>query len=182
MIKIWLIISLLLLTPASQAEELQSNQLVPNVQLDQLFINAQIALDLTPTMEEALAHGISLEYTIEISLRDPDQPFWRNPVNSKRTRVKVAYDSLKRTYLLTNLTLQRFSTDRDLKRTMNTLGNLQDIPLISLSQLQSGHTYQIRVQAQLERDALPNALRLSTLFDRDWRTDMGQYNRYWTAP
>jgi len=174
-----LLLACLYLQPA-QAEPTRATQLQVSMVDDKLLVDGQIALGITPTMESALLHGIALEYNIDIKLDDPDRRFWQNPILLKRTRVKLSFDSLKQTYLLTNLSLQRFSTDRDLKRALMTLGAIQSLPLAQLNQLKANHVYHLRMRVQLERDSLPNALRLSSLIDAEWRVDMDWQNQQWT--
>lgn len=171
-----------LLLQCAQAEPTRATKLQASIVDNQLIVDGQIALGITPTMEGALLHGIALEYNIDIKLDDPDRYFWQNPILLKRTRVKLSFDSLKQTYLLTNLNLQRFSTDRDLKRALMTLGAIQSLPVAQLKQLKNNRTYQLRLRVQLERDSLPNALRLSSLIDPEWRVDMDWQDQIWTYP
>jgi hypothetical protein len=165
--------------PLVQAERTRATQLQTSIVNNQLLIDGQVALGITPTMESALLHGIALEYSIDIRLDDPERHLWQNPLLVKRTRVKLSFDSLKQTYLLTNLSLQRFSTDRDLKRSLMTLGAIQSLPIAQLKQLQKKHPYQLRLRVQLERDSLPNALRLSSIIDPEWRIDMDWQTQLW---
>jgi len=171
---------LMLCLSVATAEPTRTTQLQVSTVDDKLLVDGQIALGITPTMESALLHGIALEYNIDIKLDDPERRFWQNPILLKRTRVKLSFDSLKQTYLLTNLSLQRFSTDRDLKRALMTLGAIQSLPLAQLNQLQPNHVYHLRTRVQLERDSLPNALRLSSLIDTEWRIDMDWQSQTWT--
>jgi hypothetical protein len=171
---------LMLCLSVATSEPTRATQLQVSTVDDKLLVDGQIALGITPTMESALLHGIALEYNIDIKLDDPERRFWQNPILLKRTRVKLSFDSLKQTYLLTNLSLQRFSTDRDLKRALMTLGAIQSLPLAQLNQLQPNHVYHLRTRVQLERDSLPNALRLSSLIDTEWRIDMDWQSQTWT--
>jgi hypothetical protein len=163
----------------ANAERTRATQLQTSIINHQLLVDGQIALGITPTMESALLHGIALEYSIDIRLDDPERHLWQNPLLVKRTRVKLSFDSLKQTYLLTNLSLQRFSTDRDLKRSLMTLGAIQSLPIAQLNQLQKNHPYHLRLRVQLERDSLPNALRLSSIIDPEWRIDMDWQTQKW---
>lgn len=171
---------ILLFSSMSHAEPTRATHLQTSLVENQLLVDGQIALGITPTMESALLHGIALEYNIDIRLNDPERRFWQNPILLKRTRVKLSFDSLKQTYLLTNISLQRFSTDRDLKRALMTLGAIQSLPLAQATQLKAHHLYQLQLRVHLERDSLPNALRLSSLIDPEWHIDMDWQNQTWT--
>lgn len=181
MLNTWLQLCALWLSISSTtfASVTQANPLQISVQKDQLMVDGQIYLGMTPTIESALKHGIAIIYHIDIELRDPDRRFWQNPLHRKRTRVKLSYDSLKQTYLLTNLTLQRFESDRDLNRALMTLGAIQSLPLVNIAQLKTQHPYEIRLRVQLDHDSLPNALRLSSLIDREWQVDMSWQTQSW---
>jgi hypothetical protein len=174
-----LLLSLFINTPVWANE---NSQIYAQTNQDHLLIDAQTTLPITPTMEEALRHGIPLEYTLTVKLSDPTRHFWENPMSKQVIRVRLSYDLLKQTYQLTNLTLQRVTNERDLVSSLHTLGRLQDLPLIALNQLETGHTYHIWIQVKLEPSALPNALRLATLFDEHWLHQTPPLNRYWTAP
>jgi hypothetical protein len=63
-----------------------------------------------------------------------------------------------------------------------TLGAIQSLPVAQLKQLKNNRTYQLRLRVQLERDSLPNALRLSSLIDPEWRVDMDWQDQIWTYP
>lgn len=180
----WLWIGVLLSWPwwGAMAQDTRATLLQPSLNDTHLLVDGQVSLGLTDTMLSALHHGIVLEYSIEVEVRDPQRSFWQNTLSRKRMLVKLQYDSLKETYLLTNLSLQRFGTDRDLTRALMTLGAIRSLPVAEKRLLKSGQTYELRLRVQLERDALPNALRLSSLFDPDWRIDMGWQTQLWTAP
>jgi hypothetical protein len=179
---LWLGLTLLLISHVT-AEEDSVN---PNIRLQQqgqqLLLDAQAILPMTQMMESALMHGISLEYSLEASITDPSLAFWRNPIGQQKIRVRLSFDALKQTYLLTNLSLQRVTSDRDLARSLLSLGNLKDLPIVLNHPLETGKTYQISVIAKLERNALPNALRLASLFDEQWLSQSPTLHRYWTVP
>lgn len=179
-------ISLLCLTLIIWGNRLSAEEVNHSIRLqskdEHLLLDAQAILPMTSTMEDALMHGIPLEYSLEAKIIDADRPFWRNPVGQQKIRVRLSYDLLKQTYLLTNLTLHRVTSDRDLTRSLLSLGHLQDLPMVNANELEAGHTYHIWVVAKLEPTALPNALRLATLFDSQWLNQSPPLHRYWTAP
>lgn len=172
---------LLSLTPLIvQAELTQATPLTVVIQNNQLVTDGQVTLGITPTMESALLHGIAIEYDVTIALKDPSRWFWEQTLATKHMRIKLAYDSLKQTYLLSNITLGRLNTDKDLKRALMTLGAIQSLPIIPTEKLQTHHTYQLSIRVTLERESLPNALRLSSLIDPAWRSDMDWQTQTWT--
>lgn len=173
--------SLLLLTITHNlsAEITRATSLMPSIQAQQLMVDGQVTLGMTPTMEKALLHGIAIEYTLQVKLIDPEAWFWQNTLASKKMRVRLSYDSLKQTYLLSNLTLSRLNTDRDLSRALSTLGSIQSLPLISTDKLQANKNYTLVLNVSLERDTLPNALRLSSLIDPEWRIQLSAQSQAW---
>ncbi|OZA73297.1 MAG: hypothetical protein B7X74_04625, partial [Thiotrichales bacterium 39-47-5] len=108
------------------------------------------------------------------------QWFWQNTLASKKMRVRLSYDPLKQTYLLSNLTLSRLNTDRDLSRALTTLGSIQSFPLIAIEKLQANKAYALQLEVRLERESLPNALRLSSLLDSEWRVNLSGHQQPWT--
>lgn len=154
--------------------------LQPSVSNGQLLVDGEVTLGMTPTMESALQHGIAITYYIDIGLTDPSEPFWRETISQQRMRLKIHYDSLKQTYLLTNLSLQRIGSDRDLHRALNTLGAIQSQPIIATNDLKPNHTYVLRVRVGLDRDSLPNALRLTSLIDPAWDIAMSWQSQTWS--
>lgn len=162
------------------AEITRATPLMPSIQGQQLVVDGQITLGMTPTMEKALLHGIAVEYSIQVKLIDPERWFWQNTLASKKMRVRLSYDPLKQTYLLSNLTLSRLNTDRDLPRALSTLGSIQSLPLITVDQLTPNKAYALQLEVNLERDSLPNALRLSSLIDSEWRVNLNAHAQPWT--
>ena len=177
----WLLSFLLMsLSQALWADMTRATPLMPSIQAQQLVVDGQITLGMTATMEKALLHGIAIEYSIQVKLIDPDQWFWQNTLASKKMRVRLSYDPLKQTYLLSNLTLSRLNTDRDLSRALTTLGSIQSFPLIGIEKLQANKVYALQLEVSLERDSLPNALRLSSLLDSEWRVNLSGHPQPWT--
>ena len=177
----WLVLSMLLTTfsQALWADVTRATSLLPSIQGQQLVVDGQVTLGMTPTMEKALLHGIAIEYSIQVTLSDPNQWFWQNTLATKKMRVRLSYDPLKQTYLLSNLTLSRLNTDRDLSRALNTLGSIQSLPIITSPQLQAHKHYELQLNVTLERDSLPNALRLSSLIDSEWRVNLSGHPQPW---
>lgn len=175
----WLLILFWLHTSAF-ASPTSAPPLTLTIQQQQLMVDGQLQLGITTMMEKALQHGIGIEYSIHIRIIDPQQWFWRNTLSDKQMRIRLAYDSLKQTYLLSNLTLGRITTDRDLARALQSLGHLQSLPIINTTQLIPHHHYRIRLDVVLERESLPNALRLSSLFDTQWQVDLNNQQQDWT--
>lgn len=177
----WLVLSMLLTTfnQALWAEVTHATPLIPSIQGQQLVVDGQVTLGMTPTMEKALLHGIAIEYSIQVTLIDPNQWFWKNTLATKKMRVRLSYDPLKQTYLLSNLTLSRLNTDKDLSRALNTLGSIRSLPIIATSQLQAHKHYELQLNVILERDSLPNALRLSSLIDSEWRVNLSGHPQPW---
>lgn len=177
-----LLLSLLFMSaaPPLWAEVTRATPLMPSIQGQQLVVDGQVTLGMTPTMEKALRHGIAVEYSIQVTLIDPEQWFWQNTLAIKKMRVRLSYDPLKQTYLLSNLTLSRLNTDRDLSRALTTLGSIQSFPLTSVEKLQANKSYALQLEVSLERDSLPNALRLASLLDREWRVNLSGHRQPWT--
>lgn len=170
---------LLLATLIVRAEATHATPLTAIIQNNQLVVDGQVTLGITPTMESALLHGIAIEYDVTIDLKDPTLWFWEQTLATKHMRIKLAYDSLKQTYLLSNITLGRLNTDKDLKRALMTLGAIQSLPIIPVEKLKANQPYQIAIRVTLERESLPNALRLSSLIDPAWRSDMAWQEQTW---
>lgn len=178
----WLLLPILLMSfsQALWAEVTRATPLMPSIQGQQLVVDGQITLGMTPTMQKALLSGIAIEYSIQVDLIDPDEWFWRNSLTTKKMRVRLSYDPLKQTYLLSNLTLSRLNTDRDLTRALSTLGSIQSFPLISADKLLANKAYALQLKVSLERESLPNALRLSSLLDSEWRVNLSGHPQPWS--
>lgn len=176
---LWLTFMLSAFSQPLWAETTRASALTPSIQGQQLVVDGQVILGMTATMEKALLHGIAIEYSIEVKLIDPNEWFWQNSLARKKMRVRLSYDPFKQTYLLSNLSLSRLNTDRDLSRSLNTLGSIQSLPLVSIEQLRANKRYVLQLDVQLERDSLPNALRLSSLLDSEWRVNLSGQQQTW---
>ncbi|OZA73068.1 MAG: hypothetical protein B7X74_04965, partial [Thiotrichales bacterium 39-47-5] len=65
----WLLLSILLTTfsQALWADVTRATPLLPSIQGQQLVVDGQVTLGMTPTMEKALLHGIAVEYSIQVT-------------------------------------------------------------------------------------------------------------------
>lgn len=179
----WLILSVLCLllnaTPALSNHRTQASPLIPSIQNQQLVVDSQIKLAMTPSMEKALLHGIAIEYRIQVKLFDMAQWPWNRTLATQQMKVQLSYDPLKQTYILSNLTLSRLNTDRDLSRALTTLGSIQSLPIIPTHKLVANKSYALELEVSLERSSLPNALRLVSLIDSDWRVHFVSQPLHW---
>lgn len=132
----------------------------------------ELSLDcqLGETLRDALDHGIPL--TLLLRLRSDDDalqatrrvelryfPLSRRYVLRDRDRSDILRSAIAPAYLVDALAALRLPLDRDLK----------DIP--------AGLRWHVEVS--LDRNALPGALRLPALLQRDWRLRAPEYA--WTA-
>jgi len=127
-------------------------------------------------MEEAVNSGISTTFVFNIELKK-NQFLWFDPVITKKTFTHtITYDSLVDEY-----TVYR-EEDRNTPLVYETyeeailaLGQVRFYPLTTLTVLEKGERYQVRIRARLDRMEVPESVRYVLFFANLWDFDTGWY-------
>jgi len=130
----------------------------------------------TDDMEEAINSGISSTFVFIIELKK-SAILWFDPVITKKTFTHtITYDSLMDEY-----TVYR-EEDRASPLVYETyeeailaLGQVRFYPLTTLTVLEKGERYQVRIRSRLEKVEVPESIRYVLFFANLWDFDTGWY-------
>jgi hypothetical protein len=142
-------------------------------------LEADFAIILTPTVEEALTRGLSLYFITEFELIHPrwwTLNFWNRTVSEVRTQHRLSYNALTRQYRLSFGTLhQSFDS---LAEALALIGRVRFAPAVRSQEVDAGDVYIAGLRLRLDTSRLPKPLQLDALGSRDWNLSSDWYR--WT--
>ena len=140
------------------------------------MLSAQIDWQPSDILLDGLDHGIPLVFDITLSAQAPGRFGWETNLAQQRWRRELRYFPLTRQYQLRDPDhAQDGAQTRSYSVRQLVIAAITDLrlPLDPAIGAAPAQRYQLRMD--LERDALPGALRLPALIDADWRLSTGNY-------
>jgi hypothetical protein len=141
-----------------------------------LHLVGGFAVQLTPTLEEALRKGVVLTF---VQLFEADRPrdFWfAEDLAVLRRSLRISYNALLRLYQIQHgSTFQTFDTQAE---ALTALGDFADWPVLERKPLSRKHLYTARTRMYLDTTQLPKPLQLNAFASDRWEMDSGW--REWT--
>jgi hypothetical protein len=174
-----LVVSALLFALSAHAEgiHVKSAELVPVETGYSLAANYEIAL--TPTLEEALVRGLTLNFVSEFELVHPrwwTLNLWNRTVTDFRIRHRLSYNALTRQYRLSFGSLhQNFNTLDD---ALAVLGRVRRSNAVQQGDVELGVVYEAVLRLRLDTSRLPKPLQIDAIASRDWNLTSDWYR--WT--
>jgi hypothetical protein len=139
-------------------------------------LSAQLDWQPGDTLLDGLDHGIPLVFEINLAAQAPGRLGLQTDLAQQRWRRELRYFPLTRQYQLRdpdNLHSAAVAPSYAVRAlAIAALADLR-LPLDPAVVAAPAQSYLLRID--LERDALPGALRLPALFDADWRLSTGNY-------
>ena len=165
----------LLMGTALAGEPCITNVIITKFQND-TYVYFNINDCFTEDMEEAINSGISSTFVFIIELKK-SRVLWVDPVITKKTFTHaITYNSLMDEY-----TVYR-EEDRTSPHVYKTyeeailaLGQVRFYPLTTLTVLEKGERYQVRIRSRLEKVEVPESIRYVLFFANLWEFDTGWY-------
>ena len=132
-------------------------------------LSAEFVIDLGPRLEEAVARGVPLYFTLEFELTRP-RWWWSNEnVATRTTQYRLSYAALTRQYRLTTGNLHRnFPT---LSEALRVLSRFSELPIADKGALKIGESYDVALRLSLDRNQLPKPLQVDAIANRDWQVE-----------
>jgi len=162
-------ISLLLLVDVAQAA---SNSLhIRSANLitfeDDVLLNADAEINLSPEMEKAILKGFTFNFLIEFQLVLPRQYWFDDEVVTTTQQVSLSYHALSRQYIVMRNEQQR--TFASLDAAIEDLSVIQDLKVFQKSDVEKGEQYQAVLLMRLDHKKLPKALQVEGYASSDWK-------------
>jgi hypothetical protein len=177
-----LAVLLLALAPAIAARaegiEAQKAALIP-AEDGGLILEAEFAVALTPTLEDALNKGVPLYFSVEFELIRPRWYWFNEKVASQRLQYRLSYNALARQYRVgLGKLYQNFSS---LAEALAFLSRVRLRDLVAPGELSRGTTYVAALRMRLDTSQLPRPFQISAVGSRDWSLS-SDWHRWSFAP
>ena len=129
-------------------------------------LNAEFNVDLNAEVEEAINKGVALNFLIEFVLMEPHRYWFDEEMSSASRMIRLSYHALSRQYLINVGGHQ--ATFQTLPEAVQSLGRLQDWPVVEKSQLKKGTPYYAMLRMRLDHGSLPKPLQVSAIGSEKW--------------
>lgn len=155
---------------------IRMNQLTDYQDDQQLKIDADIDIHLTPEMREALNSEIPLSFWTELELNEAFDFFGLNTNRNRETlryQTELRYSTYQHTYMLVNHRNKKVKTFSSLQEALKTMGTLDNFRITDLANLHPTTLYTIRLRMHFNPWRLPTPLVIQTWLGDGWRLDSG---------
>ena len=137
------------------------------VEEDEVVLNADFALNLNATLEEALQRGIPLYFLLEVDIVRPRWYWFDDKVVAYSTTYRVAWLPLTRQYRVSSgLLSQTYDSLAEVERL---IGRVSSRAIARASELERGARYDAVLRLRLDPNQLPKPFQVNALASRDWQ-------------
>lgn len=141
-------------------------------------LNADIEYDLGADVLEALENGIPLRLTVEVEVIRPRGWWLDATVVSRERRFEIRYQALTRLYTIEDLDEGHRESFQSHTSAMAALSRMEDLPVISVAELEEGTRYDLRMRVHMDVREHPEGLGLVARLWSQSRISSGWYQ--WT--
>lgn len=158
--------SALFVMPAAAAEiDIRSAQLAP-ADGGGYVLSADLAIDFSPRLEEAVSKGLALHFLAEFELTRPRWYWFDEKVIKAQRTWRLTYHALTRQYRLSAGALhQSFAS---LNEALRVLSHLRTWQVGERESLTPGESFEAAFRIRLDTSQLPKPFQLEALSNRDW--------------
>lgn len=154
--------------PLARAEVIPVRYAELRVEDGEVLLSAQFDLALTQPLEEALAKGIPLYFTIDFELTHPRWYWVDEKVVQWSITYRVSYTALTRQYRVASGPLAGGSFE-SLDDVQRFLGRVASRPVARVDDLVKGARYEATLRMRLDANQLPKPFQLDALTSREWQ-------------
>jgi hypothetical protein len=130
------------------------------------ILEAEFAISLTPTLEDALNKGVPLYFSVEFELIRPRWYWFNEKVASYQQQYRLSYNALARQYRVSLGRLyQNFGS---LTEALNFLNRVRLRDIMAPGELAKGTSYIAALRMRLDTSQLPRPFQISAVGSRDW--------------
>jgi hypothetical protein len=138
-------------------------------------LDARIDYQISDRMLDAMYKGIPLTIAMDIEVWRKRQYLWNEQIADVTQRYQLSYHALTRQYQIKNLNTGIQNSFPTLHAALDVLGAVDDFPMLDQQLLGAGETYEARLRARLDIEALPVPIRLSAYIYAGWRVSSEWY-------
>jgi len=152
--------------PPARADTIAVDSAEVRIEDDEVLLNAQFAISLNATLEEALQRGIPLYFVLEAEVTRPRWYWLDEKVLRFSTQYRVSWLPLTRQYrVASGLLSQTFDTLQEVERL---IGRVNSRAIVRAGELERGTRYDVSVRLRLDVNQLPKPFQVNALASRDW--------------
>jgi hypothetical protein len=158
--------AMLVLCPPALADTIAVDSAEVRIEDDEVLLNAQFAISLNATLEEALQRGVPLYFVLEADVTRPRWYWLDEKVLRFATQYRVSWLPLTRQYrVASGLLSQTFDTLQEVERL---IGRVNSRVIVRAGELERGTRYDVSVRLRLDVNQLPKPFQVNALASRDW--------------
>ncbi len=151
---------------AAQTEAIEIRRAALTERDEGYVLEADFDIQLTPTLEEALAKGVTLAFLFEWEILRP-RWYWLNErVAGGQQSFRLAYQPLTRQYRVT--VGQLFTSFASLDEAVRFVSRVRRAQVADSGTFKKDQTYQAAVRLRLDIAQLPKPFQVNALSSRDW--------------
>lgn len=146
---------------------------------DGYYLEAEFAVALTHTLEDALNKGVPLYFTLEFELIRPRWYWLNEKIASKRQQYRLGYNALTRQYRVGIGSLyQNFAT---LAEALAFFSRVRLSDIAEPGTLGKGASYTAALRMRLDSSQLPRPFQISAVGSREWSVS-SDWHRWTVSP
>jgi len=139
------------------------------------YVSALIDFRLSDEALAALDSGVVLTFELQFEL-DRIRRYWMDKsIATLEQSFELSYQPLSERYVVRNLNSGKQGSFATLFSALNSMGRIDDLPLIDASLLDAGEQYEIAMRAVLDQNTLPGPLRLLAFWSSGFRLESDWY-------
>lgn len=129
-------------------------------------LSANFTIELPPSLEDAVNHGVTLHFLVEFELLRP-RWYWFDERSARRSQTwRLSYHALTRQYRLTSGALhQNFASLAD---AVSVLSRVRRWQVLERKEVSVGENYQATVRLRLDLSQMAKPFQINALANRDW--------------
>lgn len=166
----------LLLTSTAYAEQ-ESRLLIKKAELvaseNQYLLNADLDLDLSEEVENAINSGVQLNFLLEFQLTKPQEYWFDDEIITVSRNVTISYHALSRQYLINHN--QHQQTFFSLSEAKAEFTQLRGWKMFDKSLLKKDEAYLAALRIRLDQSKLPKPIQVDAIGSEQWNLVSQRY-------
>lgn len=142
---------------------------------DKYSVGARIIFQFSKETREALEQGVALHFDINIDVKESRTWLWNKTIVISTISYLLEHHPLSGHYLVTNLNNYQRKHFQNLRRALDYLGKIENLPLFIREDILPDRVYIGRMRARLNIQKLPASLRPLAYLSPKWRMSSQWY-------
>jgi len=131
------------------------------------LLNADFDLELTPKLQDAVSHGVALDFVLAFDLWRPRAWWFDETIIHFQEHRRLSYVPVTRMYRL-NIG-SAYETFPNLKEALKALAHVHAVPAAEKQALMKGQRYEDSISLGLDTSLLPKPLQIEGLSTGEWQ-------------